>query len=74
LRSCTLDGLPIFGRFNDFSNLIIAAGHAMLGMSLGPIAGKLVAQLVGMSKRMWISARLGLGDSKSQALLGLLPN
>jgi len=47
LRPCTPDGLPILSRSNDFSNLIIAAGHAMLGMSLGPITGKLVAQLVG---------------------------
>jgi D-amino-acid dehydrogenase len=46
LRPCTPDGLPIISRLNDFSNLIIAAGHAMLGMSLGPITGKLVAQLV----------------------------
>ena len=46
LRPCTPDGLPIIGRSNDFVNLIIAAGHAMLGMSLGPITGKLVSQLL----------------------------
>ena len=46
LRPCTPDGLPILGRSKDFSNLIIAAGHAMLGMSLGPITGRLVSQLV----------------------------
>jgi D-amino-acid dehydrogenase len=46
LRPCTPDGLPIICRSKDFSNLIIAAGHAMLGMSLGPITGKLVSQLV----------------------------
>ena len=46
LRPCTPDGLPIIGHSKDFSNLIIAAGHAMLGMSLGPITGKLVSQLV----------------------------
>lgn len=45
LRPCTPDGLPIISRSSDFSNLIIAAGHAMLGMSLGPITGKLVSQL-----------------------------
>ena len=28
-----------------FENLIVATGHAMVGMSLGPITGKLVAQL-----------------------------
>ena len=46
LRPCTPDGLPILGRSKEFNNLIIAAGHAMLGMSLGPISGKLVSQLV----------------------------
>ncbi len=46
LRPCTPDGLPILGRSRDFNNLIIATGHAMLGMSLGPISGKLVSQLV----------------------------
>jgi D-amino-acid dehydrogenase len=46
LRPCTPDGLPIISRSNAFDNLFIAAGHAMLGMSLGPITGKLVSQLV----------------------------
>jgi D-amino-acid dehydrogenase len=45
LRPCTPDGLPIVGRSDRFANLIVAAGHAMLGMSLGPVTGKLVAQL-----------------------------
>ena len=46
LRPCTPDGLPIISRSDSFRNLIVAAGHAMLGMSLGPITGKLVSQLV----------------------------
>ncbi len=45
LRPCTPDGLPILGRAPGASNLIVAAGHAMLGISLGPITGKLAAQL-----------------------------
>jgi D-amino-acid dehydrogenase len=45
LRPCTPDGLPILGRPASFENLIVAAGHAMIGMSLGPITGKLVAQI-----------------------------
>ncbi|RIK31924.1 MAG: FAD-dependent oxidoreductase [Anaerolineae bacterium] len=45
LRPCTPDGLPILSRVKEFANLIVAAGHAMLGMSLGPVTGKLVAQL-----------------------------
>jgi len=50
LRPCTPNGLPIIGRANHYDNLIIAAGHAMLGMSLGPITGKLVSQLAAAEK------------------------
>ncbi len=46
LRPCTPDGLPILGRPRRWDNLIVAAGHAMIGVSLGPITGSLVAQLV----------------------------
>ena len=46
LRPCTPDGLPIISRSRDFNNLVVAAGHAMLGMSLGPGTGKLVSQLI----------------------------
>ena len=42
----TPDGLPIVGRSPRHDNLIVAAGHCMLGLSLGPVTGKLVAQLV----------------------------
>ena len=45
LRPCTPDGLPVIGRVQAYQNLIVATGHAMLGMSLGPITGKLVSQL-----------------------------
>lgn len=46
LRPCTPDGLPIIGRPQSWDNLIIAAGHAMLGITLGPVTGKVVTQLV----------------------------
>ena len=46
LRPCTPDGLPYLGRSRDCENLTVAAGHAMLGLSLGPVTGKLVAELV----------------------------
>jgi D-amino-acid dehydrogenase len=45
LRPCTPDGLPILGRTHRYGNLILATGHAMLGISLGPVTGKLVAQV-----------------------------
>jgi D-amino-acid dehydrogenase len=46
LRPCSPDGLPFIGRFARYSNLCVAAGHAMLGISLAPITGQLVAQLL----------------------------
>jgi D-amino-acid dehydrogenase len=45
LRPATPDGLPLIGHSPGLENLIIATGHAMLGVSLGPITGQLVAQL-----------------------------
>ncbi len=46
LRPCSPDGLPYIGRSNRFNNLIIATGHSMMGLSLAPGTGKLVAELV----------------------------
>lgn len=46
LRPCSPDGLPYIGRFARFANLSVAAGHAMLGVSLGAITGKLMAELL----------------------------
>jgi D-amino-acid dehydrogenase len=43
LRPCSPDGLPYVGRVGRFANLSVATGHAMLGVSLGPITGRLVA-------------------------------
>ena len=46
LRPCSPDGLPYLGRTRLLNNLTIACGHAMMGISLGPITGKLVSQIV----------------------------
>ncbi len=46
LRPTTPDGVPIIGRSAKHSNLILATGHAMLGLSLGPGTGQVVAELV----------------------------
>ena len=46
LRPCSPDGLPYLGRTHAASNLIIATGHAMMGLSLAPVTGQLAAQLV----------------------------
>ncbi|CAG0963067.1 D-amino-acid dehydrogenase [Anaerolineales bacterium] len=46
LRPTTPDGMPIIGRSPRHNNLVIATGHAMLGLSLGPGTGQVVAELV----------------------------
>lgn len=44
LRPLTPDSLPIIGPSPHHANLTVATGHGMLGISMGPITGKLVAQ------------------------------
>lgn len=46
LRPCSPDGLPIIDYLPDYKNLIVATGHCMLGITLAPITGKLISQLV----------------------------
>ena len=46
LRPCSPDGLPYVGRFGAYDNFSTATGHAMMGLSLGPITGRLVAELL----------------------------
>jgi len=50
LRPTTPDGLPVIGFAPRLSNLIIATGHAMLGLSLGPGTGQVVAELASRQK------------------------
>jgi D-amino-acid dehydrogenase len=46
LRPVSPDGMPYIGRTSRHDNFIVATGHAMLGLSLGPITGKLVSQIL----------------------------
>jgi D-amino-acid dehydrogenase len=50
LRPCSPDGLPYVGRTGKFANLSIATGHAMMGLTLGPITGKLMAEILSGAK------------------------
>lgn len=49
-RPCSPDGLPFIGRLAAAPNLCVATGHAMLGLSLAPITGRLVAEIVSDEK------------------------
>lgn len=46
LRPCSPDGLPYIGRSKKIRNLILATGHSMMGVSLGPGTGKLISEIV----------------------------
>ena len=46
LRPCSPDGLPYLGRSASASNLVVATGHAMMGVSLGPVTGQLMAAIL----------------------------
>jgi D-amino-acid dehydrogenase len=48
-RPMTYDGKPVIGPSPAAANLIVAAGHNMLGLSMAPATGKLVAELLGGS-------------------------
>lgn len=50
LRPCSPDGLPYIGRSSALTNVIIASGHSMMGLSLAPGTGKLVSEIVGNEK------------------------
>jgi D-amino-acid dehydrogenase len=45
-RPMTYDGLPIIGRLPTLQNVLVAAGHNMLGLSMAPATGRLIAELV----------------------------
>lgn len=46
LRPVSPDGLPYLGPLPGLANLLVASGHAMMGLSLGPVTGRLVADLL----------------------------
>jgi D-amino-acid dehydrogenase len=45
-RPMTYDGKPIIDRCPRWQNVYIAAGHNMLGLSMAPATGKLVAEML----------------------------
>ncbi len=49
-RPMTYDSLPIIDRSPRFDNVWIAAGHNMLGLSMAPATGRLIAELISGQK------------------------
>ena len=46
LRPYSADGFPILGTIPDVPGLVVATGHSRKGILLGPISGKLIAELI----------------------------
>ena len=46
LRPVSPDGMPYIGRTQRWKNLTVATGHAMMGLSLAPATGKIVADVL----------------------------
>ena len=57
LRPMSVDGLPIVGAVDGVEGLSVATGHGMLGLTLGPVSGQMIANQV-----------LGFGDERLSAL------
>lgn len=77
-RACTPDGLPLVGVSGVNERVLTATGHAMLGITLAPVTGDLIAGLVAgdpradvldaLDPRRFSGARLGLRSvSESRA-------
>lgn len=45
-RPMSADGMPIISRSPRLPNVLIAAGHSMLGISMAPATGRLVAEML----------------------------
>lgn len=60
LRPCTPDGLPFVGPVPGQDGLFVANGHAMLGLTLAPVTGTLIAEHVLDGETRLPSGALGL--------------
>ena len=49
-RPVSPDGLPYLGALTAYPNLIVAAGHAMIGISLAASSGRLVSEIISGGK------------------------
>ena len=57
-RPCTPDGMPYIGRWKEGSSVIIATGHAMMGLSLAPVTGRIVSDIIKRNETVTSSSKL----------------
>ena len=62
MRPCTPDMMPIIGKAHRHKNLWFSFGHAHHGMTLGPITGRLVAEMITGEKPVIDPTPYGVGE------------
>lgn len=60
LRPITPDGLPVLDRAEPLSNLYVATGYSMQGMTLGPPAGLAMAEYIAVGRKPDVLAPFGI--------------
>ena len=45
-RPASPDGIPFIGALPTSANTFMATGHGMMGVTLGPVTGKLITELI----------------------------
>jgi len=61
LRPCSPDGLPYLGKVAGRGEVYVATGHSMMGLSLGPVTGEIVAEMVCGEETCVEIGKLGVG-------------
>jgi D-amino-acid dehydrogenase len=46
LRPISPDGLPLIGKIPDAGDVYVATGHGMLGVTMAPVTGEIIAELI----------------------------
>ena len=49
-RPCSFDGLPYIGRVPGFHNIYVGTGHSMMGVTLAPVTGLLLSEIISGEK------------------------
>lgn len=59
-RPCMPDSLPVIGKATRHANLWLAFGHGHMGFSMGPITGRLIAEMITGGRPVIDTAPFGL--------------
>lgn len=59
-RPCMPDSLPVIGMATRHANLWLAFGHGHMGFSMGPVTGRLIAEMISGTRPIIDTAPFGL--------------